>query len=185
MPMSASVMINRSEFLDLLERLEGAIDQTLSAASEVVGDREAVRGRGRSPRPRRSSRVGRARARASWSPTPTSTDSLRHRAEEIQSEAAEGGRRSCGWRPTSTSRPSSPTSSSPSNEHSSWSGAAAAAALPVDIRTRLRDDSATSTTSYAARPPPTAEPDRVGVLAAPARCPDRLRVGFCRPQTGK
>ena len=41
-PMSASVMINRSEFLDLLAALESVIDQTLSQATEVVGDREAV-----------------------------------------------------------------------------------------------------------------------------------------------
>jgi hypothetical protein len=42
MPMSSSVMINRSEFLDLLGSLEAAIDHTLSQATEVVGDREAV-----------------------------------------------------------------------------------------------------------------------------------------------
>jgi hypothetical protein len=42
MPMSSSVMINRAEFLDLLGSLEVAIDQTLSQATEVVGDREAV-----------------------------------------------------------------------------------------------------------------------------------------------
>jgi replicative DNA helicase len=42
MPMSASVMINRSEFLDLLAALEAAIDHTLSQATEVVGGREAV-----------------------------------------------------------------------------------------------------------------------------------------------
>jgi hypothetical protein len=42
MPMSSSVMINRAEFLDLLGALEAAIDQTLSQATEVVGDREAV-----------------------------------------------------------------------------------------------------------------------------------------------
>ncbi len=41
-PMSASVMINRSEFLDLLGALEAVLDQTLSQATEVVGDREAV-----------------------------------------------------------------------------------------------------------------------------------------------
>jgi len=41
-PMSASVMINRSDFVDLLASLETAIDQTLSQAIEVVGDREAV-----------------------------------------------------------------------------------------------------------------------------------------------
>jgi len=42
MPMSSSVMINRSDFLDLLASLEAAIDHTLSQATEVVGDREAV-----------------------------------------------------------------------------------------------------------------------------------------------
>jgi len=42
MPMSSSVMINRSEFLDMLASLEAAIDHTLSQATEVVGDREAV-----------------------------------------------------------------------------------------------------------------------------------------------
>jgi cell division septum initiation protein DivIVA len=41
-PMSASVMINRSEFVDLIQALEAAIDRTLSEATEVVGDREAV-----------------------------------------------------------------------------------------------------------------------------------------------
>jgi hypothetical protein len=42
MPMSASVMINRAEFLDLIAALDAAIDRTLSQATEVVGDREAV-----------------------------------------------------------------------------------------------------------------------------------------------
>lgn len=41
-PMSASVMINRSEFLELLDALGSAIDETLTRATEVVGDREAV-----------------------------------------------------------------------------------------------------------------------------------------------
>jgi hypothetical protein len=41
-PMSASVVINRSEFLGLLGALESAIDDTLSHATEVIGDREAV-----------------------------------------------------------------------------------------------------------------------------------------------
>ena len=41
-PMSASVMINRSEFVDLLDALEEAIDAALTQAVEVVGDREAV-----------------------------------------------------------------------------------------------------------------------------------------------
>jgi vacuolar-type H+-ATPase subunit H len=41
-PMSASVMINRAEFLDLIGSLESAIDHTLSQATEVVGDRDAL-----------------------------------------------------------------------------------------------------------------------------------------------
>src|SRR5688500_15507380 len=42
MPLSASVMIHRTEFHDLLDALSSAIDHTLSEATEVVGDREAV-----------------------------------------------------------------------------------------------------------------------------------------------
>jgi hypothetical protein len=41
-PMSASVMINRSEFVDLLDALAASLDETLTRATEVVGDREAV-----------------------------------------------------------------------------------------------------------------------------------------------
>ena len=41
-PMSASVMINRSEFLDLIGALEAALEHTLSDATEVLGGREAV-----------------------------------------------------------------------------------------------------------------------------------------------
>jgi len=41
-PMSASVMINRSEFHSMLDDLERIIDKTLSEATEVVDDRAAV-----------------------------------------------------------------------------------------------------------------------------------------------
>ena len=41
-PMSASVMINRSEFVEMLDALDEAISTALSQATEVVGDREAV-----------------------------------------------------------------------------------------------------------------------------------------------
>lgn len=41
-PMSASVMINKGEFNDLLNLLEDAINATLRDASSVMGDREAV-----------------------------------------------------------------------------------------------------------------------------------------------
>ncbi|MBO9520142.1 MAG: hypothetical protein J7518_01290 [Nocardioidaceae bacterium] len=41
-PMSASVMINKSEFTDLLNLLEDAINATLQDASTVMGERDAV-----------------------------------------------------------------------------------------------------------------------------------------------
>ncbi|MGN6783175.1 MAG: hypothetical protein ACTHJH_16930 [Marmoricola sp.] len=48
MPMSSSVMVNRSELDEALARLEAAIGETLSHATEVVGDRDAVVAEGRS-----------------------------------------------------------------------------------------------------------------------------------------
>jgi hypothetical protein len=47
-PMSASVMINKSEFHDLLNLLEDAINATLRDASAVMGEREAVVASGQS-----------------------------------------------------------------------------------------------------------------------------------------
>lgn len=46
-PMSASVMIHKTEFLDMLGALESAIEATLSQATEVVGDRDAFVDTGR------------------------------------------------------------------------------------------------------------------------------------------
>lgn len=46
-PMSASVMINRSELRELLAELEMTIDTTLSQATEVVGERDALVDTGR------------------------------------------------------------------------------------------------------------------------------------------
>ncbi|HEX4189678.1 MAG TPA: hypothetical protein VHZ06_01680 [Marmoricola sp.] len=46
-PMSASVMINRNDFHELLSSLEVAIDGTLSHATEVVGERDAFVDTGR------------------------------------------------------------------------------------------------------------------------------------------
>jgi hypothetical protein len=46
-PMSASVMFNRSDFLDLIGRLEDAVNATLVQASEVVEDRDAFVDTGR------------------------------------------------------------------------------------------------------------------------------------------
>jgi len=46
-PMSASVMIHRTEFTDLINLLEDAVNDTLTRASEVVGDRDAFVDTGR------------------------------------------------------------------------------------------------------------------------------------------
>lgn len=46
-PMSASVMFNKTEFLGLLAALEGSVSDTLSHASEVVEDRDAFVDTGR------------------------------------------------------------------------------------------------------------------------------------------
>jgi cell division septum initiation protein DivIVA len=42
MPMSSSVVVNRAELLELLDRLQAAIESGFSQAQEVLGDREAV-----------------------------------------------------------------------------------------------------------------------------------------------
>jgi F0F1-type ATP synthase membrane subunit b/b' len=42
MPMSSSVVVNRAELTDLLDRLQAAIEDGFSQAREVLGDREAV-----------------------------------------------------------------------------------------------------------------------------------------------
>src|SRR5699024_3579838 len=47
MPMSASVMVNKTEATELLDRLEGALDQTLRQAREVVSGRDAMVAEGR------------------------------------------------------------------------------------------------------------------------------------------
>jgi cell division septum initiation protein DivIVA len=46
-PMSASVMVNRTEIRELLAELEMTIDSTLSQATEVVGERDALVDTGR------------------------------------------------------------------------------------------------------------------------------------------
>jgi cell division septum initiation protein DivIVA len=48
MPMSASAVVNRREVLGAIAALQGSIDDTLSRASEVVGDRDAVVAEGQS-----------------------------------------------------------------------------------------------------------------------------------------
>ncbi|WP_310962833.1 hypothetical protein [Nocardioides terrisoli] len=48
MPMSASAMVNRAEVLAQLDDLDAAIQDTLSRASAVVGDRDAVVAEGQS-----------------------------------------------------------------------------------------------------------------------------------------
>jgi hypothetical protein len=48
MPMSASVMVNRAELLDLVDSLEAAIEAALGEATGVLGDRAAVVAQGQS-----------------------------------------------------------------------------------------------------------------------------------------
>jgi vacuolar-type H+-ATPase subunit H len=47
MPMSASCVVNRTEVLALLDELRRALPETLTRASEVLGDREGVVATGR------------------------------------------------------------------------------------------------------------------------------------------
>jgi len=42
MPMSSSVVVNRAELMELLDRLQAAVENGFSRAEEVLGDREAV-----------------------------------------------------------------------------------------------------------------------------------------------
>jgi hypothetical protein len=84
-PMSASVMINRTEFTDLINLLEDAINQTLLDASTVMGDREAVVASGQSE----AEEILRA-AEAQRDDLVSDTDVYRlaqARATEIQAEA--------------------------------------------------------------------------------------------------
>ena len=46
MPMSASVVVNKSELGDLVDRLEAAVHDALASATTVVGDRDAVVAKG-------------------------------------------------------------------------------------------------------------------------------------------
>lgn len=48
MPMSASAVVNRADVLAQIDELEAAVHDTLSQASEVVGDRDAVVAEGQS-----------------------------------------------------------------------------------------------------------------------------------------
>lgn len=48
MPMSASAVVNRAELLELVDAVQGALEETLSRADEVLGDRDTVVSQGRS-----------------------------------------------------------------------------------------------------------------------------------------
>jgi hypothetical protein len=85
MPMSSSVMINKSEFTDLLNLLEDAINDELRQANEVMGDAEAVLAAGQTE----AAEILR-QAQAERDGLVSDTDVFRlaqARADEIESEA--------------------------------------------------------------------------------------------------
>ena len=85
MPMSASVMINRAELLDILAGLEQAVDATLARANEVVAERDEVVARGEEE----AAEIVR-RAQAERDKLVSDTDVYRlgtERAEELKAEA--------------------------------------------------------------------------------------------------
>lgn len=85
MPMSASVMVNRAELLDLLAGLEQAIDAALAKANEVVATRDDLVARGEEE----AAEIVR-RAQAERDKLVSDTDVYRlgtERADELQSQA--------------------------------------------------------------------------------------------------
>lgn len=85
MPMSASVMINRAELVEIVGRVEAAVERALTAAQEVVGERHAVVAQGEEE----AAEVLR-RAQAERDKLVSDTDVYRlatERADEITAEA--------------------------------------------------------------------------------------------------
>ena len=85
MPMSSSVVVNRAELVELLDRLQTAIDAGFSQAQEVLGDRDAVVASGQAE----AQEIMRT-AHAEREKLVSDTDVYRlaqERAEEIRAEA--------------------------------------------------------------------------------------------------
>jgi len=84
-PLSATVMVNRAEFVDLVEQAREALPEDLVAADAVVADADAVLGRADSAA---EVTIAEANARAR-----TTADAAREKAEHVLSEAREQSER--------------------------------------------------------------------------------------------
>ncbi len=84
-PLSATVMVNRAEFIDLVEQARQALPEDLVAADAVVADADAVLGRADSAA---EVTIAEANARAR-----STVSSAREKAEQILSEAREQSER--------------------------------------------------------------------------------------------
>ena len=80
-PLSASIMINKAELLDLLDQAREALPEDLVAADAVVADADAVLGRADSAA---ETRIAEANSRAS-----STLDQANERAAQIISDAEE------------------------------------------------------------------------------------------------
>ena len=84
-PLSASIMINKAEILDLLDQAREALPEDLVAADAVVADVDAVLGRADSAA---ETRIAEANSRAS-----STLDQANERAAQIRSDAEEEAER--------------------------------------------------------------------------------------------
>ena len=84
-PLSASIMINKAEILDLLDQAREALPEDLVAADAVVADADAVLGRADSAA---ETRIAEANSRAS-----STLDQANERAAQIRSDAEEEAER--------------------------------------------------------------------------------------------
>ena len=84
-PLSASIMVNKAEILDLLDQAREALPEDLVAADAVVADADAVLGRADSAA---ETRIAEANSRAS-----STLDQANERAAQIRSDAEEEAER--------------------------------------------------------------------------------------------
>ena len=85
MPLSASIMVNKAEILDLLDQAREALPEDLVAADAVVADADAVLGRADSAA---ETRIAEANSRAS-----STLDQANERAAQILADAEEEAER--------------------------------------------------------------------------------------------
>ena len=85
LPLSASILINKAEILDLLDQAREALPEDLVAADAVVADADAVLGRADSAA---ETRIAEANSRAS-----STLDQANERAAQIRSDAEEEAER--------------------------------------------------------------------------------------------